>query len=521
MIGWLLTKHKKEASTNRPIEKFNTFAAQYQSKPQTIMKFPRKAWESFKQTPSYQSSLDEFTRLGNPTTLSDITDVILKHCPDYSKNLPIVDLTSFFIELLIEEQKKFETINNCVEFFADLFDNELTEDDGTLYVKEGDSKFWVNSVPVISVVLYNMCPDFYIPYLFPLRFRLFRRILSSLELTIPDIPIRSDYFNRYMYYIEFCDILFCFKKEAGLTTEELCVFLYEFMPNHYLEDEDKRPMPEGMQAWFIGGKKRGTEVTDDFTFWQANEETLEGDILVFYETSPVCAITGIWRAKTDGICDPFFGYYSHTYIGDEIRLAHPVTKDELKADEVMKTNGLIRKNFQGVNGWPLTTDEYNHIIDMIAKNENADAFPRIYSPGMPKVDIKLERDVSNQLLVELFKKIGITNYSAEFETHVGRASSVRPDFVIDVEYPDNERPTARVTCEVKKRMKNNREILANYNQGESYARALKSKVLVICDERIIQVHTLKDGSFSYENYVRFCWDEAFGKRFAEIAKLLI
>lgn len=480
------------------------------------MKFPKKAWESFKQTPQYLSSLSEFQELYD---IENIDRMFKKHCPDYSKDYPVTYLTSFFLDLFDEEDLSFGSYDECERYLVELFGSELSEDDGTIIIREDDGKAWVSLVPALSVALSAYCHEYFIPYLFPLRFSLFRRIMGVLQIDLPETPLRSKYFERYMYYKEFCDIMIIMRDETGMTPEEACVFLYEFMPNHYLEDEEPAPLHDGMQAWFIGGKKIGSEVEADYIFWQANEETWKGDIMVFYETSPKSAITGIWRAKEDGICDPFFGYYAHTYIGDEIRLEHPITLNELRSDKMMCDNGLVRKNFQGVNGWPLTTDEYNHIVEMIRERE-CTAVPEIYCPGTPDVNIKYERDVSYQLLVGLLKQIGISNYSAEFKTHVGRKSEVFPDFVADVRYSENERPAARITFEVKKRMKNNREIVANYTQGDSYARALNSELLVICDERIIQVHPRKDGAFCYERNVRFTWDEAFGSRFAEITRLL-
>ena len=44
--------------------------------------------------------------------------------------------------------------------------------------------------------------------------------------------------------------------------------------------------------------------------WQANQFTSKGDVLLFYEKSPVKKLNAVWTALEDGVVDPFFHYYS-------------------------------------------------------------------------------------------------------------------------------------------------------------------------------------------------------------------
>ena len=62
-----------------------------------------------------------------------------------------------------------------------------------------------------------------------------------------------------------------------------------------------------------------------------NKDTKKGDILIHYETAPVSAITCLWIAQVEGVIDPFFHYYSNTYIGDRIEIPH-ISLNELKTD---------------------------------------------------------------------------------------------------------------------------------------------------------------------------------------------
>ncbi len=104
------------------------------------------------------------------------------------------------------------------------------------------------------------------------------------------------------------------------------------------------------QVWCTGGDKSGgvfkllDEATPaDTPFWQGNEETKRGDILVMYYLSPRTYIHSIWRATADGINAPFFHYYTSIYIGQGQKVA-PVSIHELKANPHFSQNPLVKKN---------------------------------------------------------------------------------------------------------------------------------------------------------------------------------
>lgn len=63
------------------------------------------------------------------------------------------------------------------------------------------------------------------------------------------------------------------------------------------------------QAWILVGNYGNGEKDMEHGFWQANQLTKKGDILLFYEKSPVKALNSIWIAQEDGVVDPFFYYY--------------------------------------------------------------------------------------------------------------------------------------------------------------------------------------------------------------------
>lgn len=483
------------------------------------MKFPAKAWDSYKTTPFYRNAESRFFA----DSPEKILEIIKSECITFKHEdeETLSYLIGFFFRLIEEENKELSTFDDYEVYYQSFLDSELEEDDGTIIYKRGnDKKWWIGILPILSTVLSFRYEELFFPYYFTCRFDVLKRIYSVLDMDMPTLPHNNDIEARFHFYYDLCLDMYELREKNGLTMDDLIIFLYDFMPNHYLEDNEELPMPLPAQAWFIGGAKRDYEILQDTLFWQSNEETRKGDILVFYEKAPVKSITSIWRATSDGMQDPLFYYGTYAYIGKESRLTNTITYEELKS--LLPDNKLIKKNLQGINGYPITFEEYGIILDTLkAKGEDISVLPAIESYDMPKgVVLDLEKDVSYNLLIPLLKKIGITNYNAEFAVKTGRETAVRPDFVVDV--VDGPNPTARITFEVKYHMKNNLEIQANFRQGESYARQLASDILVICDKHFLQVHKKgKNGIFESGYYNRFSWTEAFGNRFGELKVILL
>ena len=299
-----------------------------------------------------------------------------------------------------------------------------------------------------------------------------------------------------------------FRTGNGLSPEELSAFMYDHAPN-VLGDDDRKEMPKPSAAWFIGGPIKGYGTHWTTGFWQSNKDTKKGDILIHYETSPVSAITCLWRSQTDGIVDPFFHYYSNTYIGGRIEIPH-ITLKELKADEYFSDHPLVRKNFQGVNGWPVTGKDYAELMRMIeSKGFDISVLPQIYAPSLPEgIVIKEEKDVEKKLLEPLLNEMGWyehRDYVRQLPIHAGRGHRIFPDYALHYDNkPEEER--AKVLIEAKCYMKNNQEVETAFLQAFSYAKLLLSSVIVLCDKECILVYENKDG-FSRSHYKKYYWED--------------
>ena len=375
-------------------------------------------------------------------------------------------------------------------------------------LKIGDFDRMLEYVPFLSMELNYLFGEYFFPYIYIDEFYQLTRLADYFEIELPPIPAKPDYKVRCMYYWELCKIFYQFRIENGLSPDELSAFMYDYVPN-LLTKEDNTEMPKPSAAWFIGGLIKGYGKEWTTGFWQSSKDTKRGDILVHYETSPVSAITCLWIAQTDGVIDPFFHYYSNTYIGDRIEIPH-ISLKELKADRYFSDHPLVRKNFQGVNGWPVTGKDYVELIRMIeAKGFDISVLPQIYTPSLPEgVTVNNERDVEVNLLEPLLNSMGWyehKDYIRQLPIRAGRGHRIFPDYALHYDNKPGEEK-AKVLIEAKYHMKNNQEMEAAFLQAFSYAKLLMSSVIVLCDKECILVYSSKEG-FSRSRYNKYYWED--------------
>lgn len=375
-------------------------------------------------------------------------------------------------------------------------------------LKIGDFDRMLEYIPFLSMELNYLFGEYFFPYIYIDEFYQITRLVDYFELELPPIPKKPDYKARCMYYWELCKVFYQFRKENELSPAELSAFIYDYVPS-LLAEEDNGKMPKPSAAWFIGGHINGYGTYWTTGFWQSNKDTKRGDILVHYETSPVSAITCLWIAQTNGVIDPFFHYYSNTYIGDRIDIPE-ISLKELKADKYFSNHPLVRKNFQGVNGWPVTGKDYAELIRMIdAKGFDTSVLPQIYAPTLPEgIIVKDERDVEKKLLEPLLNEMGWyehKNFIRQLSIHAGRGHRIFPDYALHYDNkPEEEK--ARVLIEAKYYMKNNQEIESAFLQAFSYAKLLLSSIIVLCDKVCILVYDNKNG-FSRNRYKKYFWKD--------------
>lgn len=360
----------------------------------------------------------------------------------------------------------------------------------------------------LSFALYIHAPDFFFPNLFVYQFFNLTKIADVFEIALPSIPKKSDHKARCMYYMDLCRVFYEFRAEHKLSPAELCAFLYDYAPR-LIDYKPSAEMPHPSQAWFIGGliTEEGDKILD-ITFWQANPSTRKGDILVHYQTSPTSAITNLWIAQTDGVIDPFFHYYSNTYLGNKIDIP-PISLADLEADSYFVKHPLTRKNFQGVNGWAISSEDYRELFRMVeAKGGDTSTLPVLFAPELSETaSILLERDVEVELLEPLLTQIGLTakDYIRQLPIRAGRGHRIYPDYAIF--YENTQGVTkAKILIEVKLLMKSPMQIATDFEQARSYANLLESNTLILCDKYCLMVYERGDG-FDRDKYTKYCWSE--------------
>lgn len=513
-------------------------------------------WKRYKESNEGKEVIALFNHIATPdATVEEMLEVIKRFDPELTQNMSkkeekqYLDALSFFDNILKdnlpekeEEWKDFK----YGEFFAWLT-HSLAVEDESVELEDAPQigfKKILGSNIFLSMVLYAYMPECFLPNLYVMQFAYFKKFAEKYELKLPETPHRSDYRMRWFYYLEMCNILDKFADDNGFVDSgEICAFLYDFELTNIkeeMESDHKNQLPVvPEQAWILVGNYSDGEKSMESGFWQSNELTHKGDIMLFYEKSPVKKLNAVWRALEDGFVDPFGHFYSYSVIGQKIEIPDDkaITFDEFKQNEYFNkdnrgTKGnYVSKNFQDVSGWPVTYEDYAEIKRILeAKGFDTSVLPSLYEPkALTGGNIELESDVSWKLLVPLLEEMG-WKYKEDFYDEVefpagrgttGHQMDKRPDFCLHLKETDTEKE-AQVVIEVKLNMKNTEEIHANYKQGVSYAKWGEAKVLVLCDKNQIRVYErTPKGKFDENKWIRFRWEEMQNlEKYNELKRIL-
>ena len=516
-----------------------------------MKKISKINWGLFKESPSGQETIAKFSKLSSADcSIEEMFSIAKTFSPLYFSNITKKEEEGF-LKILQEFDdvisntlpESFNGEEELWNYYSWLLKGFATDDDIQFEdIPQSKFKYVLQDIIFLSTILHAYLPNYYIPNFFVLQFLYLNRFAKKYELDLPKVPNRSDYKNRCLYYIEICKILRQFREENGFDSPaDFCAYLYGYeLPLIKEEMESDYSVPKPMQpenAWILVGNYGEGEKNMNHGLWQANQFTSKGDVLLFYEKSPVKKLNAIWTALEDGVVDPFFHYYSYTIIGEKIEIPNDkaISFNDFKNCEYFKNRSkegnFVSKNFQDVSGWAVTSSDYKEIKRMLEdKGFDTSILPSLYEPKkLAGVNIELEADVSNKLLVPLLEEMGWkrdVDFKAEVEFPAGRGTTghqmeKRPDFCLHLTGKEKDLG-AKVVIEVKLWMKNNEEIEANYYQGLSYAKWGNAQVLVLCDKNQIRVYERnKKGEFDENKWVRFRWEEMEKlEKFNELKRML-
>jgi len=478
------------------------------------MKLNKFIWDNYKETQKGKKTIALFT---DGTT----TDILEKYLGNFHLEIEdtadfIDDLTDYSSKPIIpdeldlkEAEKLFDEIINtgftikCEGEKLDSYDPKQVD--------------FLGLIPVISTWLFYKYPDFFKPYYFRTKFQLLTQIADAFGLDLPEVPLKRYKEQRIKYYWKLCASFLKFQEENEMTSSEFCAFLYDFAPNFIEQNQTaETELPKPTQVWLAGGDKGGFdfEFLDNYkkgnnSFWQGNIDTKRGDIVIMYCLSPCSCIHSIWRATKDGIADPFFHYYSSIFISDGIKVA-PISLNELKQDEYFSKHPLVRKNLQGVSGYPFNSEDYKRIQQLIIQNGgNINDLPQLYSPTFSlNQTLKDERDVELTLIEPFLKELGYTenHWKRQLSVRMGRGERNFPDYAF---LTNNEKSyeVAEMLIEAKFWIKSNKELEETFKQVYSYGLRLSSKILIIADKDAIWIYERHNNSFDRSKYIKKFWKE--------------
>lgn len=309
---------------------------------------------------------------------------------------------------------------------------------------------------------------------------------------------------------------------------EFCAFLYDFAPNNLKEIEDTE-MPNPSKVWFVGGNKNNFEYLDKATksstdSWQCNLDTRRGDIIVMYCLTPRSYIHSIWRANTDGFADPFFYYYNVAYLSNPIKLEHKITQKDLNSNPIWCSNPLIKKNLQGINGYPIKYKEYIELLSMLEiKGQQITDFPIIRPTTRLETDELIdERDVEIKLIEPFFLFLGYSpnDWLRQMSVRMGRGERNYPDYCFSAK-PKRGEETAKMLVEAKYEIKTQKQLLETYYQTKSYAMRLQSTCFMIAAKEGIWIFQSRNGTFKLEDFIHYNWIDIENPDILHKLKLLI
>lgn len=439
-------------------------------------------------------------------------------------------------EIALNEEAKTDFFK---KFILHEIDNTMSMTFDELLHKQCKEKLY--DLTIATWVMYSLMPEAFIPNLFALQYNYLVRFAQMYEITLPTPPNRSAYKDRCMYYLSVNKALLEYVRGNGISTpEEICAFWFGLaipLAKESIEEERATMPDKPWNAWLLVGKYRGDEKKGEKIFWQANQLTEPGDVMLFYEMYPVKKLNSVWIAQEDGVVDPFFMRYSYTYIGDKITIPdhQAPTYEEFRDSDYFKTRdtkgNFVIKNFQDCCGWRISPADYEEIKRMLeAKGFDTGILPSLYeSDDYSNEDIHDEEDVYNKLVTPLLENMGWKkgiDFKREVEFAAGHTtthheSNKRPDYCLHLSHV-GKKVYAKVVIEAKLFIKGNRDLEESFDQLLSYALWGKAKVIVLCDKNNIDVYEPdRNGHFDMQHHhTRYHWRElkAHQEKFDELRR---
>ena len=479
------------------------------------MRFNKFVWKIYKDSTVGQENLKKWSVFENfledkyyvQTKQSEIIELQSSNLNKYIINSRVNwgrILRDYFLS-------KTFNIENAREIYYSWIKEGITINDFKI-VGKNNFYSWTSDISFYSRILFSLFPDYFFPYLLDCEFFKFQKMCNEFDIPIPDVPKKKNWEQRATYYIDLCEALLEFRKLHGFKPAELCTFLYDFVPNVIQELEDNE-MPNPSKVWFVGGNKYNFDFLDNATseskdYWQGNLDAKRGDIVVMYCLTPRSYIHSIWRVIGDGFADPFFCYYNTVCLSYPIKLDVHITQKDLEDNELWSKNSLVKKNLQGLNGYPVKYIEYLELLSILkSKGQCIDNLPIIKPTNrLETEDLNDERDVEIRLIEPFLEliKYKSTDWVRQMSVKMGRGERNYPDYCFGAN-PKRGEESAKMILESKFEIKTQKDIQDAYFQAKSYALRLQADKFVIAAKEGIWIYQAKNNNYKLDDNFYCNW----------------
>lgn len=269
-----------------------------------------------------------------------------------------------------------------------------------------------DNVSLISLVLSHHFPE---QFFFYRVSRLEREIFEGLEFfseCIPafDLPFSSIGRKGVERYLELNDALWSFAREHWPNSKNLqdCVlaFLYSGLGTLFLEKDAYH------RYWLISAKPEYFDILDRQREigWSGRKEMQPGDLVFAYRTSPVRAITDIFRVKDTPSFDPWGAWNGFWARLTKVGSVDHITSGEMKADAILNQWSVVRRNFQWTVAEAIPHSIYNRLLERICEERRQELGlePEPLAPVGRSGDFVSEAEFEEKIIAPRLRRWGFS-----------------------------------------------------------------------------------------------------------------
>lgn len=358
------------------------------------------------------------------------------------------------------------------------------------------------NIPNISLILSLLQPELFFPYFFTRNFLTLQRIFDFLEIEMPPVPLKNQYYERAFYYETLCRQVLRYRMAHHLTPAEMYAIIYHLVPlaincNDFIQTD----LPAPRRAFFIGGGKNSNGDPEylahcsqkEIFSWQANDDGECGDIVLLYLLAPHSEIAYIARTVSETFADPYFYYYKCTFVS-RLQPLPKLPLSQMKKDPILSEMPLVKANMQGINGRIIAYDDYLRIHDLLQekgmKPKQWIDLPTIKKEIPP---VQNEYEVERKIILPLLKEMGYAPDDITEKPTIRMGSGLKqiPDFLIGYQ-TQGAYHSADIVIEAKLSIPTKKQLRIHAGQGCSYARSLLAKYMLLISREGVWVYSEKD-----------------------------